>query len=73
MGDVVGFTGITTIDCSAEDALEKAKEWGMDSCVVAGFDKDNGFHFGGSTSDIARIVLILELAKKHILEQSEED
>jgi len=67
VGDVVRFTGITTIGCTPEEVLEKAKEWGMEACCVVGFDKDNVLQFGGSTSDVAQVILMLELAKNQMI------
>ena len=73
MGEVVGFTGITKVDCTPEEVLEKAKDWGMVSCCIVGFDKDNNFHFGGSISDIAQIVLMLEIGKAQMVKLAGED
>lgn len=73
MADILRFTGTTINDGLSEDALETAKGWGMERCVIIGFDQDNKLKFGGSTSDIAQIVMLLELAKARIIELAKED
>ena len=64
---VIQFPGITTADWPVEVALEKAKSWGMESCVIIGFDKDEKLIFGCSTSENGKIMIMLEAAKLEVL------
>lgn len=67
MGDVIKFSGLTAIDEPAEQALEKAKAWNLETVVIAGLTKENGLIVGGNSSDRALVNLILDLAKQDIL------
>ena len=71
MGDIIKFSGITTIEIPPADQLEKAKSWGMTKCIVIGTDDEGEFYCGGSFSDSAQIYWLLGLARKEILEGSE--
>lgn len=59
--------GITTQDIPIERVLEGAKEH-LTGGVVAGWDKNDEFYLASNTSDIAQLVLILEIAKKQLLD-----
>lgn len=68
MAEVVRFPGITRIPDDPSVALEKAKYWGMSRVVIVGWDADGALIFGGSHSELAETMLLLELAKKRLLE-----
>lgn len=70
MAEILKFTGITCIDEAPEDALEKAKAWGMTDCVILGLDDAGKLCFGGSTSDAGKIMLMLEAAKLEIIKNT---
>lgn len=67
MAEIVHLHPITTLSETPESALEKAKEWGMDRCLILGFKEDNSVQFGGSFSEAGDILLLLELGKQYIL------
>lgn len=67
MAEIIKFTGATCIDEAPADALEKAKGWGMADCVILGLDEAGVLHFGGSTSDAGKIMIMLEAAKLQIV------
>lgn len=63
MGAVINLPTITTVDMQPADVLEKAKGWGMEHCLVIGHNDKGDLQFGGTTSDLEKIVLLLERAK----------
>lgn len=71
MADILAFTGDTRIPDSPEDVLEKAKGWGMERVVICGWKPEGGFVIGGSHSEIAEAVLLLEIGKARLLRKAE--
>lgn len=65
---VVPFTGITILPEAPETLLEKAKAWGLERVLVVGMTANGEFIMGGSHSEIAESVLLLELAKRDFLD-----
>ena len=68
MAEIIKFSGLTSLPEPPKTLLQKAKKWGMKKCIVIGTDAEGKTIFGGSFSDAAEIVLLLELAKKFVLE-----
>ena len=68
MADIIKMGGLTFAPESPESVLEKAKGWGMERCIVAGFNERGGLIFGGSFAEAGDIVLLLEMAKKFVIE-----
>lgn len=68
MSNVTNFTGITVVPEPADKFLEKAKTWGLDTCVVVGLTNDGDLAAGSNISDVAELVLLLERAKKDLIE-----
>lgn len=66
MGDVTQFPGLTTVDISADEALEHLKGK-MLRCVIVGEDEDGKFWFGGSFSDKPLILYLLEMARIELM------
>jgi len=64
MAEIVKFTGCTYLPAKPKDILQQAKKWGMDSCIVIGFDGEANLKFGGTTCELGEILEMLELAKK---------
>ena len=71
MAEIVKFPGITIIPDDPVEALEKAKSWGMERVVIVGFDVAGSLMFGGSHSELAETLLLLELAKKRLLDEAD--
>lgn len=65
--NVVRLPGITKVDIPPSDALDLAKGWDMEHCVIVGHDVDGKLCFGGSTSDMEKIVTLLERAKHWVM------
>lgn len=72
MAEVIKFTGITVLPETAESSLEKAKAWGLERVVICGLTESGEFVIGGSHSEVAETILILELGKKRFLEMAED-
>ncbi len=68
MTDIINFTGTTFLPEPPKSLLQKAKKWGMNRCIVIGFDENEQMIFGGSFAESGDILMLLELAKKHLLE-----
>lgn len=73
MADVLKFTGLTTIPDEPANILELAKDWALARVVICGFTDKGEFVFGGSHSEIAETILLLELAKKRLLAEADHD
>lgn len=67
MGDIVEFDGLTTVDEPADQVLEKAKTWNLETVVIAGLTEEGEIVTGGNSSDRALNNLIIDLAKQEIL------
>jgi hypothetical protein len=71
MTEVVNFTGITTVPERPETFLKKAEKWGLDRCLIAGWSDSGKFCFGASFSDVGELLILLEKAKRDLLESLE--
>ena len=60
MGDVIRIDGITVVDEAPLVLLEMAKRWGMEHCIIVGYDSDGILAFGGTTSDHEKIIALLQ-------------
>ena len=70
MADILRFDGMTFLPESPESVLDKAKEWGMTRCMIVGSNENGDLVFGGSFADAGDMVLLLELAKKFVLDNN---
>lgn len=70
MAEILKYEGLTTLSEPAESVLEKAKGWGMDRCVIIGYRQDGSLAFGGNHAEAPEILMLLELAKKWLLENN---
>lgn len=68
MADVLNFTGLTYAKDDPVAILEKAKGWDMERCVIIGYGEKENLRFGGSFCEAGEILMLLELAKKFIIE-----
>lgn len=66
-GNVLAFTGATTVPEPPEQFLEKAKAWKMRRCIVIGEDENGGLVWGGSFSEAATINWLIDLAKYDLM------
>jgi len=68
--NVVDFTGINHADLEPDVVLEGAKERLSEVLVIGWTDDDiSSVYVGSSTSKIAELVLLLEVAKIALLDQ----
>lgn len=68
MAEFLLFDGLTSLPESPESVLDKAKEWGMEKCIIVGYSPEGRMIFGGSFCEPGEIVLLLELAKKFVID-----
>lgn len=59
---------ITRLDIPAERVLKAALERGLETVVIAGFDKDGDEYFASSAADGADALWLMERLKKKLLE-----
>lgn len=68
MTNVVHFTGVTSLDTTAENVLTGALEADLSEAIVIGRTKD-GLHFFASTSaDGGDVLWLIEQAKVRLLQ-----
>jgi hypothetical protein len=70
MGEVLRFRGITTVDETADQVLEKAKTWGMAKCIIIGLDDAGILKFGGTLSEAGEIMIMIEAAKIELIKNT---
>lgn len=68
MGDMLRFEGMTKVEIPPEELLDAAKSWEMTKCMVLGIDVDGELCFGGSFSDVPLMNLLLDHAKRYVIE-----
>jgi hypothetical protein len=68
MGDVIELDCITTLPIPPEKVLQAALDHGLQEVVVIGYTKDGDYYLASSEPDGGRIIWLLELAKKKLLE-----
>lgn len=66
--NVVVLDIVTRLDVPAERVLHKALEAGLESVVIAGYDKDGGEYFASSVADGGTALWLLERCKKTLLD-----
>lgn len=69
--EILAFTGLTILPDDPKAALEKAKGWGMEKVVIVGLDRRGMLVFGGTHSTAGEALLLLEIAKKRVMETVE--
>ena len=67
MGEVVILGGVTTLDIPAERVLNGGLEADLKDAVLIGRDQNGELYFAGTTSDAAKIVWLMEVAKIELL------
>jgi coenzyme F420-reducing hydrogenase delta subunit len=65
---VVKLDTTTTMPHRPDDILEAAKGQGLDAVLIVGRIMDGTTWISASSSDAERLVFLLELAKKHIID-----
>lgn len=72
MSNVIPLGNITRLDIPTDRVLDAAKGKCSTGVVVLGFDDDNSFYFASSVADGGTVIWLLEMAKKKLLEVSNE-
>ncbi len=65
MGEVLKFTGITSLDSNPDRVLEEAVGE-LETVVVLGFTKDGAEYFASSVSDGGTVTWLMDRAKRHM-------
>lgn len=68
MDNVVGFDNITTVTMTPEKILNAAKEHVPEELFVIGWDREGDLYFAGTHSDVASCLLLLETAKRDLMD-----
>lgn len=69
---VIPFTGTTYLDIPAEQALRAAIAAGVAHAVVVGEAADGSFYFASGVADAGHTLLLLEKARKQLLDLVDE-
>ncbi len=69
--EIIEFTGSTTGDIPPKKILKYAED--LVEVVVVGFQEDNSLYVAGSKASIAEVIYLLELAKRFLLNLSDEE
>lgn len=72
MNNVIRIPTITVVDDKPENVLNLAKSWEMEHCLVVGHDHEGNLTFGGTTSDLEKILMLLERAKHFSLSEMDD-
>lgn len=67
--EVIHLGVATTAEHRPDDILERAKGQEFDAVLVVGFRTDKPIDVRASTSDVERVVFMLEWAKRWMLDQ----
>lgn len=65
--NIIHLDVLTTLDIPPERVLSGAIEADLDTVVVIGWTRDDEFWASASTSDVADLLLLLEMLKKELL------
>jgi hypothetical protein len=72
VGEVVAGRFVTNQDSSPDRALEGAADYGLESVVIVGFDKDGELFFASSQADSGEVLYFLERAKWELMKMEDE-
>lgn len=73
VGEVVPYTGVTTLDGDASLVLKDALVSGLTDVVVLGYDADGDEYFSSSMADGGDVLWLLERLKTQLLAVSPSD
>lgn len=65
--NIIEFPGLTTVDLPPDDVLKSAMGH-LTDVVVIGCSEERGFYVASSSADLAYINLLLDLAKRDVLD-----
>jgi hypothetical protein len=71
VADIVRFPGMSTVPMAPAESLELAKGWDLERVVIVGMTNGGEFKFGGSHCDVPMINLLLDIAKKRMMETAD--
>ena len=69
---ILSFTGTTYLDIPAEKMLRAAIDAGVAHAVIVGEAADGSFYFASGVADAGHTLLLLEKAKKQLLDLVDE-
>ncbi len=67
MGDVVMLGNVTRLDLPPERILDAARDAGLETVVICGYDKDGKEYFASSVADGGTALWLLERLKLKLL------
>ena len=70
MGEVVDFGGPTSLDIPPDKVLAGAQGQNLSMVMVIGECADGELYYASSTSDLAALILALEMCKHELLKQA---
>ena len=73
VGEVIPYTGVTTLDADADLILRDALSSGLTDAVILGYDADGDEYFSSSMADGGDVLWLLERLKAQLLAISPSD
>lgn len=68
--NVCMFTGETYLDIPSDRILKSAIDENIENVIVLGRDPEGRLYFAASSGDVAEILLMLEVAKRDLLDEA---
>lgn len=68
MNNIIGFNNITTVTMPPEKILDAAKEHVPEELLIIGWGKEGKLYFAGTHYDVAGNLLLLEAAKRDLMD-----
>jgi hypothetical protein len=65
--EIIELDVVTSLDIPVERVLRKAREAGLESVVVIGWDEDGDLYFASSLASGPEVVWLLEKTKANLL------
>ena len=70
--NVIPLGGVTRLDIPTDRVLEAAKGHCSEGVIVIGWDDDGSLYFASSMADGGEVLWLLEMCKKRLLEEGED-
>lgn len=71
MGEVVTLSAPTRLDLPVDRVIDAAKEAGLQTVVILGYDRDGDEYFASSYADGGNVLWLMRRCEKKLLEMPE--
>jgi len=73
MGEVVELDIVSSLDIPVGRILQRAKDAGLDTAIVIGWDRDGELYFASSVASGPEVLWLIEKTKANLLVAGESD